>query len=84
MSLRVILTQSTPAPAPQLLGDPLPSPDPDPCAACADKPCENVPAGELHLLVCDGKTVSTLKGTVEGQVPMWDNTAKKFKMTLPP
>jgi hypothetical protein len=63
------------------LGDPEPPPPPpipDPCDACKDAPCKDVPAGELHILVCDGKTMKPFKGTAEGQYLCWDNTNKKW------
>lgn len=64
------------------LGDPLdpppPPPVPDPCDACKNAPCKDVPAGKMHILVCDGGTIKPLAGTAEGQYLAWDNTGKTW------
>ena len=54
---------ATPAPSPQLLGDPLPDPNADPCEACKNEVCKNVPAGENRIVICDGTTLTTIAGT---------------------
>lgn len=77
--LRSILP--TAATAPQLLGDPLPDPNTDPCEACKDTVCKDVPNGENRIVICDGKTLTTIAGTAEGQYLAWDHTAKKWRLT---
>jgi hypothetical protein len=64
-----------------LLGDPLPDPNADPCEACKNEVCKNVPAGENRIVICDGTTLTTIAGTAEGQYLAWDNTAKKWRLT---
>lgn len=76
-SLRVILTQITPASTPVLLGDG-PNPRLDNCEACKDAPCDGVAAGKKMLLFCDGKTLKPWTGTANGQYPSWDNTAGEW------
>lgn len=42
-------------------------------------PCQDVPAGEIHVLVCDGQSGQpfSFPGTANGQVLAWDQTTKK-------
>lgn len=62
------------------LGDPFPPepPIPDPCDACKNATCKDVPAGKTHVLVCEGGTIKPLAGTADGQYLAWDNVAKTF------
>lgn len=43
-------------------------------------PCQGVPAGEVHVLVCDGTSGQPFPfpgGTANGQVLAWDHTTQK-------
>ena len=71
-SFRVIVEGDTGTPP--LVGvEPNPGSE-DPCDACKNAPCADVPAGKVRVLVCDGKTVKPLAGTANGQVLKWNQT----------
>lgn len=65
------------------LGDPIvpPPPEPDPCNACKDTVCKDVPDGKIRLVICDGKTLKTWAGTANNQYPKWDSTLNTWYLS---
>lgn len=45
-------------------------------------PCDNDPVSEGLIVVCDGATQTTLEGSIDNQIPVWNNERGVFELEV--